>query len=200
MWKLAEEELADSDKRLAKLIARIGACELKPQKKVEPYDSLIRSIIYQQLHGKAAATILGRLQALFGDRNPTPEEILKTKDAVFRSVGVSGNKTIALKDLAQKTLDGSVPNRKAILKLDDEKIIEQLTSIRGIGQWTVEMFLIFNLGRPDVLPVNDYAIKKAIGQLYRKKEMPTPKEALKLGEKWRPHRTVASWYLWRSLD
>lgn len=197
----AAEYLRRQDAKLAAVIKQVGPVRLKRQHKLSPYESLLESIVYQQLTGKAAATIYGRLQAFFSkDRAPLPEEILKASEQDLRSVGLSRMKILAMKDLAQKTLDGLVPDHKTILKLKDAEIIERLTEIRGIGQWTVEMLLIFKLGRPDILPIHDYGVRKGFMYAYGKKEMPTPKQLLAFGERWKPHRTVAAWYLWRAVD
>lgn len=193
--------LKKSDKTLGRLIERVGPITLTPNPKQNPYAALVESVVYQQLTGKAAATIFGRVKALYPkSKFPKPEDILKTKDTDLRSAGLSGAKTLAIKDIAQKTLDGVVPTSRVIQNWDNEKIIEHLTTIRGVGQWTVEMFLIFTLGRPDVLPSGDYGVRKGFALTYKKQELPTPKELLAYGEKWKPFRTAAAWYLWRSLD
>jgi DNA-3-methyladenine glycosylase II len=169
----------------------------------------MESIIYQQLHGKAAAAILRRLLNLFGDLHPSPEHILAAPDEQLRSAGVSQSKMLALRDLAAKTLDGTVPTLARIRRMSDEDIVEHLTRVRGIGQWTVEMLLIFRLGRPDVLPVSDYGVRKGFALTYSRIPknkpfsndlLPKPDELLRRGEKWRPWRSVASWYLWRACD
>jgi 3-methyladenine DNA glycosylase/8-oxoguanine DNA glycosylase len=155
--------------------------------------------VYQQLTGKAAATIFGRVKEACGGE-VTPAAILETKDAKLRACGLSGAKLAALKDLANKTIDGTVPALDALHAMDDDAIVEALTHVRGIGRWTVEMLLIFRLGRPDVLPVGDYGVRKGFARAYRKRALPTPKQLAKHGEKWRPYRTVASWFLWRAND
>ena len=162
----------------------------------------MQSIVYQQLNGKAATTIHGRVLALFkGEQNMTPKRLLLMPKEKLRAAGLSGNKTIAVRDLAEKTLSGIVKPRKELEKLSDEKIIERLTEVRGIGVWTVQMFLMFKLGRPDVLPTGDYGVRKAFGLMYRKTSVLPPASALeKHGKIWAPYRTVASWYLWRRLD
>lgn len=194
--------LALADPTLGQLIRRIGDYELEPHEARNPYESLVRSIVYQQLHGKAAATILGRMKALYGNtpRLPTPQEILDTPVADLRAAGLSGNKTLALKDLAAKTLEGLVPTQSQIHQLADAEIIERLTAIRGIGPWTVEMMLIFQLGRSDVLPATDFGVRAGFALTYGLKDLPKPKELLEYGEIWRPYRSVASWYLWRATD
>jgi DNA-3-methyladenine glycosylase II len=179
---------------------RVGPFNLSVKAKISPFEALMSSIVYQQLNGKAASTILGRVVALYPKKKfPKPEDILKTSDRALRSAGLSRNKTLAVKDLAQKTLDGVVPTPKMIAKLSDEEIIERLVTIRGIGRWTVEMLLI-KMGRFDVLPTTDYGIRQGFKLVYKKRDLPTPKALALYGERWRPYRTVASWYLWRVLD
>ncbi len=194
-------ELSKLDKTMGKLIKRIGPMGLKPKKGKSPYQSLVEAVVYQQLTGKAAATILGRVLEIFPDSKfPSPEEIIRTKDERFRAAGLSGAKTAAIKDIAAKKLEGIIPENRQITKLSDQEIIERLTSIRGVGPWTVEMMLIFKLGRPDILPTTDYGIRKGFALAYGRKELPTPKELLAYGERWRPYRTTAAWYLWRATD
>ena len=196
----AIKHLRKQDPLFKKMMETVGEFTLMPSVEGSPFDALLRSIIYQQLNGKAAATIHARVQALYGDRNPTPEQLLDTQLTQLRRAGLSGNKSKALYDLAQKTLDGVVPTLAQLKKLSDEQIIERLSSVRGIGKWTVEMLLIFRLGRADILPIDDFALKKSVAQLYGLKAAPSRKEFEAIGEKWRPYRTVASWYLWRALD
>jgi DNA-3-methyladenine glycosylase II len=196
-----EQHLAATDPKLAALIARSRLYALQPGKLVRPFDALAESIAYQQLSGKAAATIFGRVRALYPRRKWfSPELILATPDETFRTAGLSRNKTAALKDLAAKTLDGTVPTRAALDRMSDEEIIARLTTVRGIGRWTVEMLLLFDLGRLDVWPVDDYGVRKGYAKTFRKKELPKPKELQAIGEKWRPYRSVAAWYFWRALD
>ena len=166
-----------------------------------PFESLARNIIYQQLHGNAAAAIHQRVRDLFGKRRRlTPTDIINAPDEKLRAAGLSTAKTIAIKDLAAKTLDGTVPTLARLRRMNDEEIIERLTTVRGIGRWTVEMLLIFRLGRPDVLPVGDFAVRKGFARVYSLKEQPKPKELLRHGELWRPFRSVASWYMWRASE
>ena len=156
---------------------------------------------YQQLNGTAAATILGRVKALYPNKSfPTPDDILSTPDDKLRSAGLSRAKTAAIKDIATKTIEGIVPTSRAIVKMSNEEIIERLTTVRGVGPWTVEMLLIFTLGRSDVLPATDYGVRKGFAMTYGWKDLPTPKELLVQSEKWKPHRTTAAWYFWRALD
>lgn len=163
---------------------------------------MVQSIVYQQLNGKAAATILGRVHALFGgEKGLTPRKLLKMPEAKLRGAGLSANKLRAVRDLAEKTLSGVVAPRKHLEKLSDAEIIARLTEVRGIGEWTVQMFLMFKLGRPDVLPTGDYGVRKAFGLMYRKNgRLPPPSALEKHGKLWTPYRSVASWYLWRRLD
>jgi 3-methyladenine DNA glycosylase/8-oxoguanine DNA glycosylase len=200
MTDAALQHLNGADPVLARLIARVGPCRLVPRKR-NPFEALVQSVIYQQLNGKAAATILGRLKALYPQRRfPNPEDLLSTPDETLRGAGLSRAKTAAIKDIAAKAQNGVVPTTRAISRLPDAQIIEQLTTLRGVGPWTVEMLLIFTLGRPDVLPTTDYGVRKGFALTYGWKELPLPKELLEYGERWRPYRTTASWYLWRALD
>lgn len=193
--------LCRADKTLAKLIKKVGPCRLSPQTKRAPFQALVRSVTFQQLNGKAAETILGRVLALFPEKKfPSPEDLLATPDEKLRAAGLSRNKTAAVKDIAAKTIAGVVPDLRTIKKLSNEEILERLTSVRGVGPWTVEMLLMFTLGREDVFPVTDFGVRKGFALTYGLKELPSPKELLEHGEKWRPHRTTASWYLWRAVD
>src|SRR3984893_6864780 len=197
----AINHLARSDPRFAALIARVRPYNLVAQPLVRPFDALAESIAYQQLSGKAAATIFGRVRALFPKRKwLDPEQLLATPDDKLRGAGLSRAKTAALKDLAAKTIDRTVPSGRALLRMSDDEIIARLTQVRGIGRWTVEMLLLFDLGRPDVWPVDDYGVQKGFAKTFRKRKLPTPKELMKHGEKWRPYRSVAAWYFWRALD
>jgi DNA-3-methyladenine glycosylase II len=199
--KLALNHLARTDPRFAALIARARPFDVVAQPLVRPFDSLAESIAYQQLNGKAAATIFGRVRALYPKRKwLDPKLILATSDETLRACGLSRSKTLALKDLAAKTLDGTVPSGRALVRMSDEEIIERLTTVRGIGRWTVEMLLLFDLGRLDVWPVADYGVRKGFAKTFGRKKLPTPKQFLKIGEKWRPYRSVAAWYFWRALD
>jgi 3-methyladenine DNA glycosylase/8-oxoguanine DNA glycosylase len=196
-----EQHLAATDRRLAALIARSRPYEVKRDPSLRPFDALAESIAYQQLSGKAAATIFGRVRALYPRRKFfSAELVIATPEETFRGAGLSRTKTAAIKDLAAKTLDGTVPTRGALERMSDEEIIARLTTVRGIGRWTVEMFLLFDLGRPDVWPVDDYGVRKGYAKTFGKQELPTPKELLAIGEKWRPYRSLAAWYFWRALD
>ena len=193
--------LSQADKTLARLIKKVGPCRLEPQTKRAPFQALVRSVTFQQLNGKAAETILGRVLALFPEKKfPSPEDLLATPDEKLRAAGLSRNKTAAVKDIAAKTIAGVVPDSRTIKKLSNEEILERLTSVRGVGPWTAEMLLMFTLGREDVFPVTDFGVRKGFALTYGLKELPSPKELLAHGEKWRPHRTTASWYLWRAVD
>lgn len=192
--------LSKRDPKLRPLFKKIGAYKLDPKNEGGPYNWLFRSIVYQQLHGKAAASILGRVRDLFGGKTPKPEAFLLMEDAPLRAAGLSGNKLAALRDLSRAAVADQVPTLREAKKLSDEEIIERLLPIRGIGRWTVEMFLMFGLRRADVLAVDDFALKKACMILHDLEAPPNKKTFTELGEKWRPWRSVVCWYLWRSLD
>jgi DNA-3-methyladenine glycosylase II len=197
----ATRHLAERDECLKHLIEEALPFQIDIADAQSPYEALLEAIAYQSISGKAAATIFGRIKALSGNgRAPTPQEMLKLRKPVLRKAGLSGAKIVAMKDLAQKTIDGVVPSLEQAQKLSDEELVERLVSVRGIGAWTVEMFLIFRLGRPDVLPIHDLGVKKGWSVTYGKKHMPKPKELLAFGERWRPYRTVASWYMWRAFE
>lgn len=192
--------LKKNDKTLAGVIGKAGKCSLVPSEKFSPYQSLIKAITYQQLHGKAAATIHRRFLEIFPTkRHPKPEEILKVPLARLRKAGLSQAKAIGIREVCQKTLEGVVPTSKKILELSDDEIIERLTTIRGVGVWTVQMLLIFQMGRHDVLPSADFGVRKGFSLAY-KRPMPTPKELIAFGERWKPYRSIAAWYLWRAVD
>src|ERR1700687_2480455 len=197
----ATNHLTAKDQKLAELSAATLPFQIDADPLQSPYEALLESIAYQSISGKAAATIFGRVKALSATgRAPTPQEMLKLRKPVLRKAGLSGAKILAMKDLAQKTIDGIVPSLEQAEKLSDEELVERLVSVRGIGAWTVEMFLIFRLGRPDVLPIHDLGVKKGWSVTYGKKHMPKPKQLLAFGERWRPYRTVASWYMWRAFE
>ena len=197
----AHRHLAATDPRMAALIARSVPYNIKPAALIRPFDALAESIAYQQLSGKAAATIFGRVRGLYPRRKwLDPEKILATPEETFRAAGLSRNKIAAIKDLAAKTIDGTVPSARALARMSDEEIIARLTAVRGIGRWTVEMLLLFNLGRPDVWPVDDYGVRKGFAKTFGRRKLPAPKQLMKFGEKWRPYRSVAAWCFWRALD
>ena len=196
------------DTKLGALIDRAGPFTLRLDSVQSPFESLLESILYQQLHGKAAATIHRRVREYYGG-DPAPQLLLDTPDEILRAAGVSGNKVRALKDLAARTLDGTVPTHAAIRTMSDAEIVERLTQVRGIGPWTVEMLLIFRMGRPDVLPVTDYGVRKGFALTFLRipktrplaaEDLPKPEVLLKRGKRWAPFRSVASWYLWRACD
>ena len=200
--------LRAKDPKLGALIDRVGAFTLRLDPSPSPFESLLESILYQQLHGKAAATIHRRFREYYGG-DPSPQALIDTPDEVLRAAGVSGNKTRAMKDLAARTLDGTVPSHAAIRKMSDADIVERLTEVRGIGPWTVEMLLIFRMGRPDVLPVTDYGVRKGYALTFQRvpksralaaEDLPKPDVVFKRGLRWAPFRSVASWYLWRACD
>ncbi len=209
----ALEHLSRADRRLAKIILRAGECRLQQETTQSIFEALLESIIYQQLNGKVAATITSRVKALFPENSkrlrtrrglvagfPSPEQILAASEELLRSAGLSRAKMLAIRDLAAKTMDGTVPTVKQAGRMSDEELIERLDTVRGIGRWTVEMLLLFRLGRPDVLAVDDYGIRKGFAKLHKLAELPKPKALLAYGERWRPYRSVASWYLWRAAE
>jgi DNA-3-methyladenine glycosylase II len=193
--------LAAADPVMREIIREHGTCGLKPETRRSPFQSLVQAIAHQQLNGTAANTILTRFKKLFpGRRFPRAEDLAGVTDAQIRACGFSFAKIRAIRDLAEKTLSGVVPAARQFAKLTDEEIILRLTAVRGVGRWTVEMLLIFQLGREDILPVDDFGVRSGFGHAYRKGKMPKPRELLAHGEKWRPHRTTAAWYLWRAAD
>jgi DNA-3-methyladenine glycosylase II len=193
--------LRESDPELASLIERIGpfALELKAAKSL--FEAMLRSIVYQQLHGKAAATIHARVLAVLKRHGGIhPDALASAGDAELRGAGLSRNKLLAVRDLALKCREGTVPSLKAAHKLTDDELVERLTAVRGIGPWTVHMLLIFYLGRAVVMPTGDFAIRLGFKRLYRKRQDPKPEAIIRHARRWQPYRSVASWYLWRSLD
>jgi DNA-3-methyladenine glycosylase II len=195
----AEKHLSTVCKRFARVVAKHEPYPTAFERQRDPYRALVRAVVFQQLSGKAAATIHGRVLALFADKDhPDPQDILGASDETLRSAGLSRQKIAALRDISQKRLDGVIPEARALHKLSDEEIIERLTAARGVGRWTVEMYLMFTLGRPDVLPVDDLGVRKGAEKLYRRTF--TPKELAAYGERWTPHRSAAAWHLWRIAD
>jgi len=183
------------------LISLVGPYALPPPPKRCPFEALVRAIAYQQLHAKAAECILARFIALCpGHRFPKPADVLALAPENIREAGFSRAKIAALRDLAAKAIDGTLPAAAVIQRLDDDAIVDRLVAVRGIGRWTVEMLLIFQLGRPDVLPVDDFGVRNGFRIAYKRPVMPTPQELLRYGERWRPYRTAAAWYLWRAVD
>ena len=204
----AVAHLRSCDPKLAALIDRAGPFTMRLAPAPSPFESLLESILYQQLHGKAAATIHRRVREIYGG-DPAPQALLDTPEERLRAAGVSGNKIKALRDLAARTLDGTVPSHRAIVKMTDADIVERLTEVRGIGPWTVEMLLIFRMGRPDVLPATDYGVRKGYALTFLRlprnraleaADLPKPDAVFKRGQRWSPFRSVASWYLWRACD
>jgi O-6-methylguanine DNA methyltransferase len=199
---LAIEELSKADPKLARLIARIGPCRLQLRTTPSIFAALAESIVYQQLHGKAAASIFARVRALFPRARGalTPARVLSASEAELRGAGLSNAKYLALRDLAERCQRGSIPTLAQIRKLSDDAIVERLTEVRGIGRWTVEMLLIFRLGRPDVLPLDDYGVRKGFSIAFGTEELPSKAELEARAQRWKPYRSVASWYLWRATD
>ena len=199
MHRVAVRHLKRADPRLAAVIERVGPCRLEPRVDGAHFDHVARAIVYQQLSGLAARTIHTRFQELYGGRTPTPAELLDTPDERLRAVGLSRQKLGYLKDLAARVHAGELAIH-SLHDLSDDEIVDALTRVKGVGRWTAQMFLMFRLGRPNVLPELDLGIQKGIKLAYGMRKLPTPKQVLKIGSKWEPYRTVACWYLWRSLD
>ena len=199
--KHAIEHLSNADRRLARLIAKSTEFKLEIEEAQSPYEALLEAIVYQSISGKAAETIFTRVKALSANgRCPAPEEIPRIDKRKLRKAGLSGAKIAAVRDLAQKTIEGIVPTLNQAQEMSDQELVERLDSVRGVGAWTVEMFLIFRLGRTDVLPIHDYGVQKGFALTYGKKEIPKPRELAAFGERWRPYRTVAAWYMWRAVQ
>jgi 3-methyladenine DNA glycosylase/8-oxoguanine DNA glycosylase len=196
----AIEHLKKRDRHLKKLIEKVGPFNLRPDLELSSFDHLFKAIVYQQLTGKAAATIHARTKALLNLKKPLPPQLIALPKESLRSAGLSGSKAGYLKDLAEKALAGEVPSNLEMEGMTDEEIIERLTAIKGIGRWSVEMLLIFHLGRPDVLPVGDYGVRKGFAYLYGHEELPTAKELSLYAEIWRPYRSIGSWYMWRAAE
>jgi DNA-3-methyladenine glycosylase II len=200
-FRVAQDYLAGRDPVMRRLIRAVGPCALKPRTRRPPFESLARAIAYQQLNGTAAETIVGRFIRLFpGARFPKPHALADVTDELIRGAGFSFAKIAALRDLAAKIIAGVVPSTREIRRMSDEEIVERLTQVRGVGRWTAEMLLIFQLGRPDVLAADDFGLRKGFSVAYKVADLPRPKELLAYGERWRPWRTVASWYLWRAAE
>jgi methylated-DNA-[protein]-cysteine S-methyltransferase len=198
---VAVEHLRTNDPVFAQLIDAVGPFRMQLHNARSIFGALAEAIVYQQLTGKAAAKIFARLCALFpgAPKSPTAEQILAASDEQLRGVGLSGSKLLSLRDLARRAADGEIPALSETRRMTDEAIIESLTRVRGIGRWTAEMLLIFHLGRPDVLPVHDYGVRKGFAIVYDR-ELPSPKKLAAYGARWKPYRTVASWYLWRVVE
>jgi len=201
MTPAAHRHLSKRDPVLRQLIREHGKCDLVPEKRRSPFQSLVQAVAHQQLNGTAANTILTRFKKLFpGRKFPRPEDLAKVTDKQIRACGFSFAKIKSIRDITTKALDGTIPSSRQIVKLPDEEIIARLTEVRGVGRWTVEMLLIFQLGRHDVLPVDDFGVRSGFRLAYKKREIPKPKELLAFGERWKPHRTTAAWYLWCAAD
>jgi 3-methyladenine DNA glycosylase/8-oxoguanine DNA glycosylase len=197
---IALDHLRAHDQTLERVIDTVGPFRLQPMAASSIFAALARAIVYQQLTGKAAATIFARFCALFPSAEPSAEQVLATAEEELRGAGLSRSKLLSLRDLAGKTVSGEIPALAEIHLMEDDAIIERLTSVRGIGRWTVEMLLIFRLGRPDVLPADDYGIRKGFARAYTGGELPARKDVETYGIRWKPYRTVASWYLWRLAE
>jgi DNA-3-methyladenine glycosylase II len=197
----AVSHLRTADPVLDELIDRVGACRFSVARRLSPFQSLVNAVAHQQLHGAAARAILKRFLALYPASDfPSAAEVAATSDRQLRAAGFSRGKIRCIRDLTAKTLQGVVPERRVIQRLDDEAVIKRLTAVHGVGRWTVEMLLMSTLGRPDVLPVDDYGIRAGFRIAYGMKSMPKPVTVRRRGERWRPYRTIASWYLWRATE
>jgi len=201
MTPAALKHLSASDPVMRRLIREHGKCALVPETRRSPFQSLVQAVAHQQLNGTAANNILARFKKLFPKRRfPRAEDLASVTDRQLRACGFSFAKIASLRDIAAKTQAGVVPASRHIVKLSDDEIIERLTEVRGVGRWTVEMLLIFQLGRSDVLPADDFGVRNGFRHAYKKRALPTVKELLAFGERWRPHRTTAAWYLWCAAD
>jgi DNA-3-methyladenine glycosylase II len=199
--RVAIQCLSDADPRFAALIRRVGPPKLGVERGRGLYEALIRAIAHQQLHGRAAEAILGRFIALYsGETFPSPDRVLSTADESLRGCGFSAAKLAAIQDICAKTLDGTVPTRQQAARLADEALIERLVAIRGVGRWTVEMLLIFTLGRPDVLPVDDFGVREGYRVLFELDAQPKPRMLAELALPWSPFRSTATWYLYRAVE
>ena len=192
--------ISKKDKIMGKVISSVGPYRPKIHHMKSCYESLMESIVYQQLTGRAAATIMGRVKDIYQGRFPDPIEVLETEDELLRAAGLSRAKVAAIKDLSLKRKQGLVPDVEELESLSDEEIVDLLTQVKGIGEWTVQMLLMFKLGRPDVFPINDYGVRKGFARVFKLEDLPAPRAMLANAEKWRPYRSVAAWYLWRVLE
>ena len=194
------EHLRSTHPRMATLIDQVGLCTITTHT-LPPFEALVQSIVYQQLTGRAAATILGRVLAIYAPKAfPAPLDVLLTEDATLRAAGLSRAKVAAMKSLAQHSIDGTIPTRAQALRLNNDALIERLTRVRGVGRWTVEMYLIFGLSRPDVWPVLDFGVRKGLGRAFGRRAVPTPKQAIPFGRKFTPYGSLAAWYCWRACE
>jgi DNA-3-methyladenine glycosylase II len=201
MTPAAHKHLSKIDPVMRALILAHGECGLVPEKSRSPFQSLVQAVAHQQLNGTAANTILTRFKKLFPKRRfPKPEDLAGVTDEQIRACGFSFAKIRAIRDIAEKALDGTIPSSRQIEKLSDDEIIERLTAARGVGRWTVEMLLIFQLGRENILPVDDFGVRNGFRLAYKKRALPKPKQLQKFGKRWHPHATTAAWYLWRAAD
>lgn len=202
MTPAALKHLSRTDPVMRRVIRAVGPCTLDPHRlRWTPFQALVRAVVYQQLHGRAAKAILERFVALFDGRSfPSPAAVLAVDPRRLRRVGLSRAKVRAIRDVARKAVAGVVPTRRAAALLGDDELVARLTAARGVGRWTVEMFLIFTLGREDVLPVDDFGVREGYRVAYGLQRQPKPRALLAFGERWRPHRTTAAWYLWRAAD
>jgi DNA-3-methyladenine glycosylase II len=201
MSQIAVQHLTTADPILGELIAQVGPCLLVPDTVRSPFQALVQAVAHQQLNGKAASTILARFVGLYPPgKFPSPQEVFATDRSILQGVGFSRAKAEYVQEIARMTLDGVVPGKAQIARMSDDDIITRLTQIRGVGRWTVEMLLIFNLGRADVLPVDDFGIRSGFAKAFRKRKLPKPEQLRKYGERWKPYRSIASWYLWRAVD
>ena len=192
--------LSERDKGLARIITDVGACTLEIRNNRSVFEYLCRSIVYQQLSGKAAGTIHGRMLDLFAHRRPSAKALLDMPIERLRAAGLSRPKSLALYDLSERQASGLLPARRRLSQMTDQQIVDTLSQVRGIGEWTVQMLLIFYLGRPDVLPCRDLGVQKGYQKMRRLRELPEPSRLARAGLRWRPYRSVATWYLWRCLD
>jgi DNA-3-methyladenine glycosylase II len=197
--RAAVRHLRQADPVLAGIIATVGPCRIGAPDRSTHFAALLRSIVYQQLSGRAAATILGRVHGLYGDRAPSPGELLETPESALRGVGLSQQKVSYARDLAGRVADGRLPVHR-LGRLPDDEVIAVLTEVKGIGTWTAQMYLMFRLRRPDVLPTLDLGIQKAVQRGWNLRRLPSPEKVERLGSPWAPYRSIAAWYLWRSLD
>ena len=188
------------DPVLKGVIRQVGPCTLRPARR-QPYEALVRAIAHQQVHGRAAEAILGRFLALCDARGfPAPEAVLALAPEAMRACGLSANKVLAIRDIAEKAAAGIVPTRAEARRLSDEELVARLLPLRGVGRWTVEMLLIFTLGRTDVLPVDDFGVREGYRLAAGLAEQPKPRALKEIGQAWAPFRTTAAWYLWRAAD
>jgi len=199
--KQADKFLAACDPDFAALIAKVGPSRLGIDKSREPYQALMSAVAHQQLHGRAAQAILGRVVALFPDHPfPPPELFMARPDEELRACGLSAAKLRAMRDIAEKAASGFVPSRASAARMENDALIERLTALRGVGRWTVEMLLIFSLGRADVLPIDDFGVREGYRKLKKLDMQPKPKALAEIGQAWAPYRSTAAWYLWRAAD